>query len=225
MFGYRNLWESVRTTFRIGLPVGLALTCALISLSYAKALARPLAFLEEEFIDYRMKRAWDREAVEYPSVGIITISGEDVDGYPTPRDYLARVVAALDALAPRAIGLVSLFVEPQTPERDGKLLNSLRAAKIPIVLGTLKRENLGRDAGDPVADKELAFQKSFVASSGQSAGFLSLHYDRDSAVRIASSSTPDDWPNESFAAVLAKMGGAENIPASFRVAWLRGADE
>jgi CHASE2 domain-containing sensor protein len=225
---FPKFWQSVRTTFRIGLPVAVVLTCVLIALSFVKPLARPLAYIEERLIDYRMERAWDREAAEYPSIAIITISNEDLADYtdwsPTPRDYLARVIAALDELAPRAIGLDFFFMRAQTPERDRKLLDTLREAKAPIVLGAAQRVNLGRADDDPEADKLLAFQRSFIASSQRPAGFLSLHYDPDHVIRVASSSALDDWPNDSFAAVLAKMAGAENIPASFRVAWLRGAD-
>jgi CHASE2 domain-containing sensor protein len=42
--------------------------------------------------------------------------------------------------------------------------------------------------------------------------------------KFASSLAPEDWPTESFAALLAKMAGAQKVPPSFRVAWLRGAD-
>ncbi len=228
MINFPDFWQSVRTTFRIGLPVAVVLTSVLIALSLAKPLARPLAFIEEKLIDYRMERAWDRLPGEYPSVAVITIGIDDLADYPSwspvPRDYMARVIAALDELAPRAIGLDSFFIRAQTSERDEKLLSALRAAKAPIVLGALQRVNLGAADDDPEADKMLAFQRSFIASSGRPAGFLSLRYDSDQVVRVASSSAPQDWPQKSLAAVLAEVAGAKNIAPSFRIAWLRSAD-
>jgi hypothetical protein len=72
VINFPDFWQSVRTTFRIGLPVAVVLTSVLIALSFAKPLARPLAFIEEKLIDYRMERAWDGLPGEYPSVAVIT---------------------------------------------------------------------------------------------------------------------------------------------------------
>jgi adenylate cyclase len=127
------------------------------------------------------------------------------------------VLTAIDEMAPRAIGLDYLFIRPQSPERDQQLLAALARIKAATVLGAVQNPAV-------FTAEQLAFQRSFVATSERPAGFLTLHYDPDKVIRIASSLAPEDWPTESFAALLAKMAGAQKVPPSFRVAWLRGAD-
>ena len=222
-----GLKEALGITVRIGLPVAVALTCALVALTYVKPLAPALSYFEDRLIDYRMEQAWDRETAEYPSIAVITIDDDDLADYqsssPIPRDYLARVIEALDALAPRVIGVDLFFIHPQTPESDDKFVAAARSAKVPIVLGALHPANLGR-ADDAAADKMLTFQRSFIASTGQRVGFLSLQYDPDNVVRVIRTSAPSGWPSESLDAVIAKIAGVENIPPTFRIAWLRTSE-
>ena len=108
-----ELKSSIGVTLRIGLPIAAVLACALIGLSFIKELTRPLAYIEEKLIDYRMVGSWDRTPSEHPSIAIVTISEDDLAEYenwiPTPRDFLARVLTAIDEMAPRAIGLDYLF--------------------------------------------------------------------------------------------------------------------
>jgi adenylate cyclase len=219
--------EAFGITLRIGLPVAVVLTCALVALTYVKPLAPVLSHLEDKLIDYRMEQAWDRERAEYPAIAVVTIDNEDLAQYqsavPIPRDFLARIIDALDALAPRVIGLDLFFIHPQTPERDDKFRAAVRGAKVPVVLGAAQLENLG-GADDAATEKMLAFQRSFIMSTGQRAGLLSLAYDADSVVRVVHTSAPGAWPGESLDAVIAKIAGVENIPPMFRIAWLRGSE-
>ncbi len=171
---FPDFWQSVRTTFRIGLPLAAVLTCTLLALSFFPPLTRPLSIIEQSLIDYRMAQAWDRLPAEYPSIVIVTISEDDLVDYKdwivTPRDLLARVVAAVDEMSPRAIGLDYYFVSAQTPERDEQLLTALRQAKAAMVIGAVQNP-------DVFTQRQLEFQKSFVAASGRQAGFLSVARD------------------------------------------------
>jgi len=101
-----------------------------------------LAFLtnvENQLVDLRIAYFTPPEA-ESRDVAVVTVNEQTVADpalvcrQPLDREYLGRVVEALDRLQARAIGLDYLFDRPTDPAKDRRLKRAIAAAKVPVAI-------------------------------------------------------------------------------------------
>ncbi len=153
---------------------------------------------------------------------VVTIDETSLDKYrwisPVNRALTAKLVKGLEAAGAKAVGLDLVFDKPTEPSDDKALTAVLKTSAIPIVLGSVDSRSVLRDR-DP--DKALAFQESFIASSGQSAGHLYFFSSArhgsfnvgDQVIRWRLGASPVPPHRQGFATVLAeKAGYIVNVP-------------
>jgi adenylate cyclase len=179
-----------------------------------------------------MRAGWQahRLAAEHPRLALVTI-GEgtmvnEVVRSPISRDMLAKLVTAIAAAKPAAIGLD--FVIDQRVPGDGALADSIRRATqagVPVVLGIIQPA-----PDDKRLPKErLAAQAAFLTTAGSPrVGHLYLREERDGVVRARGQDRPGMDQTQSFAAVLATAAGAsaaslerlKSTDSARRIDWL-----
>jgi adenylate cyclase len=143
---------------------------------------------------------------------------------PIPRDYHAKVIRVIDANRPRVIALDFYFVHPTDPDRDRDLLDAIRTAKSPVVLGAV---NAG---GTDFNAEQIAYQTSFLAAAGREGGTIELDEEPpENVVRFAFAPPTSAQYPETFATVVARVAAgptrsAARSRASRRIAWLQGPD-
>lgn len=140
---------------------------------------------------------------------------------PIDRRLIGRLVKSLDHLGVRAIGLDILFDQATEPNKDAELLERFKLTRATLVLG-------GADERTPLSAHRRAWQTGFLEKAGLSYGFFNLRYDvREAAqshvIRNRAAPAPGSSFKMSFAETLARAAGAPVLPASRRIAWLRGA--
>ncbi len=160
--------------------------------------------------DMRAKWQAHRLAGEHPRLALVTIGegtmiNETVRS-PISREMLAKLVTAVAATKPAAIGLD--FVIDQRVPGEAALADSIRRATqagVPVVLGIIQPA-----PDDKRLPKErLAAQASFLTAAGSPrTGHLYLREERDGVVRARGHDRPGLDQTQSFAAVLAKAAGA-----------------
>jgi adenylate cyclase len=212
-----------------------ALTAALIAALLTGFLAQIWGSPGLESHDHwtgDMRARWQahRLAGEYPRLALVTI-GEgtminEAVRSPISRDMLARLVSAIAATKPAAIGLD--FVIDQRVPGEAALADSIRRATqsgVPVVLGIIQPA-----ADDKRLPKErLAAQAAFLTAAGSPrTGHLYLREERDGVVRSRGQDRPGLDQTQSFAAVLAKAAGAsaaslerlKSADSARRIDWL-----
>jgi CHASE2 domain-containing sensor protein len=174
--------------------------------------------------DWRTSLLADRVADKHPRINLVlfdpaTFKGNIVS--PIPRDDHAKVLRAIAAMQPAAIGLDFYFIASQGDERDGAMLSALREIDRPIVVGAVDHHTNEFD------DEQLAYQQQFLAQVDRPKGYLALDYGPGHVVRRTSPPLPESPFQESFARQIAlaagtQLSGPGTSSASTRVAWLEG---
>src|SRR5262249_14540052 len=84
--------------------------------------------------------AWaaDRLPSEHSRLAMVLFTDETDDpaqagGRVTNREELARLISAIDAVGPRAIGIDILFSRPTNPADDDAFINAARSVRAPLV--------------------------------------------------------------------------------------------
>jgi CHASE2 domain-containing sensor protein len=174
--------------------------------------------------DWRTVLLADRAADKHPRIVLVlfdpaTFKGNIVS--PIPRDDHAKVLRAIAAMQPAAMGLDFYFVASQGPERDQAMLDALREIDRPLVVGAVDHHTNEFDT------EQLAYQEQFLAQIDRPKGYLALDYGPGHVVRRTSPPLADSPFQESFARQVALAAGAPlsgpgTSSASTRVAWLEG---
>lgn len=184
------------------------------------ANSRVLDRMEHWLGDWRFALAGERLPAAHPDIALVLIREEsliDAPAYsPVDRALLARLIARIDAFAPRAIGLDFVFDKPTAA--DPALLSAIRAARAPVILGAYEPR---RPAGEAnMIPAQIAAQKAFLAAAERPTGYLNIVTDFDDVVRRRAARDPDGLP-KSFADLLAETNPAP--PAAVggrRIDWL-----
>jgi adenylate cyclase len=157
-------------------------------------------------------------------IAIINIDERSLTGYnyisPIDRGLIAEVVKSVDEAGAKAIGLDFIIDRPTEPQKDAALVEAIRQARVPVVLGAV-------DARSREPGEGLAFQEDFIAKTGRAAGHIYFATERDGltlsdqAVRfmLPPSKKPPHRP--SLARLLADIGGKKPVPASRLIFWRR----
>lgn len=146
----------------------------------------PLDRLESALLDLRFHLAGPRPAPEGVAiVGIDDAAVAEAGGYPLPRPALARLVRAIQARAPKAVGLDLLLVEPRAPEDDAALAAALAEAQVVLAAAALfPRGNDAAPSGParlPAAERVLRPLDRFRAGTGL--GLTNVSADRGGTPR------------------------------------------
>lgn len=135
---------------------------------------------------------------------------------PIDRKFLADLVTKLSAAGPRAIGLDILIDQPSEAAKDAALLQALRGAKAPIVIGYATQR-------DGLTEKQAAYQRQALKGLGK--GLVTLTRDDfDGTVRslYPGRKVGGEWM-PGFAAALARLAGREPPYPQGRIRFLHDA--
>jgi adenylate cyclase len=202
---------------------------AFVGLSYP-TVRNAILKLQHFTEDWRTKLLSDGTDAQYPGIAIVVIDpptlAEFAPQAPSasiPRDLNARIIRAIDAAHPRAIGLDFYFTKETTADADRALLDAIRGVDSKIIIGAVN------ESADQIKPDQFAYQQRFIQEAGAPAGYINLRHDSDDVVRRTSS--PVDQTNypESFARLLAGIDADQSArppisSASVRIAWLLPSD-
>jgi adenylate cyclase len=148
---------------------------------------------------------------------------------PVDRGWMAKLINAVAAAGPRAIGIDFYYASAIDPQKDEELIAAIRDAKVPIVIAALDNVSLA-------TDKQRAYQKSFLEKAGRPSGHIYLkRYSEklllgDKATRMVDHGPSRDG-RPSFTSQMARLPevtrvyGEPHIPAgSQRISWLLEPD-
>lgn len=182
--------------------------------------------------DWRHALLSRREATTRPDLALVLIADETLSDYPfqqpVNRHFMASLVRALDEAGAKAIGIDFIFDRPTFPDHDRELIETIKSAKTPIVLGAIDNRGSAKANG-------LAFQKQFFAAAGvspQTQRIGHLYFDRaaqglgrlDQTIRFVAPPTSNpDQIEASFAEALVKTSGRNPKPIGEggHIAWLQ----
>jgi len=138
---------------------------------------------------------------------------------PLDRGLLAQVVRMLDGAGAKAIGLDFIFDRPS--DNDALLVDAIRNAQAPVVLGAIDRRMHG------IGPYNLAFQQAFFARAGHPPiGHVFLHPEQqgmgqpDQTVRLLPPQGTIDEIPKSFAEALLEASGGRPKDVGELIAWL-----
>ncbi|MBO0764816.1 MAG: CHASE2 domain-containing protein [Hyphomicrobiaceae bacterium] len=192
--------------------------------------------------DWRIALGSPRAAAQRPDIAVVLITEETLLDYesrsPIDRGLVAELIRAVDAAEPKAIG-VDLIFDRRT-RQDTRLIEVLRQAKAPVVLGSVD----ARVANIPA--ESLTIQDQFLKAAGRPYGHVmlgrkeSLLEAYDSVIRYvaqtdrprpavagasrAASGGVATAPPPAFADAVAAAIGIAPRPGSRLISWLRPPD-
>ncbi len=173
-----------------GVPMGervfvCVVLAILIILGTEGARVPPVSWLETKLDDLRVAMIVPPSPV-HPDIRIIKIDEASVDMMrqrsPVDRQFLTRLLAALDEAKPASIAIDILFDQHTDPESDEALRAQLGRMTVPVVIAA---EN-AKDDPDKVTPKQDAWAAAFDAQIGNSLvkrGHVRLLPDPDDVVR------------------------------------------
>jgi len=163
---------------------------------------------------------------QHDRIALIEITDATLAPYPyvspTDRKLLADLIRAVDASAPKAIGLDVIFDRPSEPAKDELLRRTIRESHAPIVLGALDSATLPA----PARDFQSAFLKD-VQRDGVRVGHLYLgeeHRDplivSEHVIRKIAMPSASEGDRLSFAEVLAGLDGPHHVDEGREIFWV-----
>jgi CHASE2 domain-containing sensor protein len=156
---------------------------------------------------------------QHPNLAIVVIDDDvlrsaGISDMRQARGLLGKLVTAVDAAGPRAIGIDFYFMKETDAAKTQELIGAIKAATAPVILG----------AAEPPIEmraSEQDYQRWFISQANRPAGFINLRYEaEDKVVRYFPSPASDGSP-ESFALLLARAGGSQaDATPGRRISWL-----
>ena len=207
----------------VWLAIAFAALAAIAGLLVAPGLSRGEYLRHGHWTtDWRTALLSPRLNAPHDKVAIVAINDATLKDYassPIDRGLLARIVRAVDAAGPRAIGVDVLFLKRTDAEKDEALAAALRDAKAAVVLGA-------EDERGPLEKFQREFQAEFLVRAGRPAGYLNLRRQGDDVVRYTAVPAEAGAYPKSFARLLAEAGGATAASDLSRpISWMRGRDD
>jgi adenylate cyclase len=160
---------------------------------------------------------------QHDRIAIVEISDSTLDKYPyvspTDRELLADLVRIIDGAGPRAIGLDFILDRYTEPIKDAKLIETIRVAQTPIVLGALD--------DDLQPQSRRMSQSDFLNRAQRPVGHLYLGHERDNplvisehVIRKIAEPSRTQGNRLSFAEVIAGLDGSHHVDEGRQIAWL-----
>jgi len=164
-----------------------------------------------------------RKPGQDPRIAVVTVGDAALQNHPytspVDRRLLADLIDRLDAAGAKVIGIDFVFDRPTEPDKDRKLLESIRKAKAKIVFSAL-------DGRTPLPQMNREFQANFLMQAARPVGhaYFEENYSplvpSDRVVRLIAPPSPAFPDHRSFAEVLAAADGHDVRPITPYVAWL-----
>jgi CHASE2 domain-containing sensor protein len=208
----RQFWRGIR---RLGVgTVGFLLAFFLVHLPHGP---------EHWSADLRTALLSDRLSGQQPRIAIVQVDEPTLSASkylaPVDRSVLAAILRKLVEADVKGIGLDFVFDRRTEDDKDKELLQVIKDAPVPIVLGVLDERSRLSPEGE-------AFQSAFLAAANRPTGHLYYGEHRNPAVIsdqvIREMADPHEYPErQSLAEVLARVGGTYRAPASRLISWLR----
>ncbi len=201
-------------------------TLAIMALSEYKYLPEA-----PDKITYDWRTAFFSDAVEKQrkDIAVVLITDDSLAQYwsrsPVDRAMLAELIKAVDSAEPAAIGLDFIFDRPAEPHKQEAILNAMRGAKAPIIIGALERPEEGKRLKG-VREKNFVWQENFIKETGKQAGHIRFKNEKnrfsvdDQVIRFLGAKSEGKSPYPSFAELLAKVKNPNVKPVSPYIAWL-----
>jgi CHASE2 domain-containing sensor protein len=114
----------------------------------------------------------------HEDIAIVTVDPESLEKagvpetIPVDRGWMAKLITAVSAQAPAAIGLDFYFTSPIDPVKDAELAAAIRDAKAPIAIAAVDDMFLR-------TEKKRAFQRAFVETVNRPAGHINLNRSKE----------------------------------------------
>ncbi len=173
--------------------------------------------------DLRTAYLSPRLETQHPRIALIEVTEKTLEKYPYTapinRQLLADIVRTVDAAGPTVIGLDFLFDRPTVSVDDNNLIQTIREARTPIVMGSLANDTLP-------TPNQREFQSDFLRRANRPAGHLYFdeHHNSlmisDHVVRFLELENVDQSYPQSFSELLAIAAGAHQLPRSRYISWL-----
>ncbi len=211
---------------KLSLAVCLFCLLATAALLYAPLRAEFLK-IEPWTADWRTAILSDKTRELHDKVAVVVINKDTLAGYPyhspTPRNFLATLITAVEAAEPAAIGVDIYFVRPTETDSDQALVRTVQQHRNNVVLAAVN-ESAGQ-----FSEREREFQSRILSEAGARIGYLNLRRDQDEVVRYTSPPVPGSKYPDSFALQVARTAlGPTAEPKvstpSSRIAWLLRQD-
>ncbi|MEM1370913.1 MAG: CHASE2 domain-containing protein [Pseudomonadota bacterium] len=197
----------------LALALGLAPQRFSTQLLTPNWMPQQIVQLIETSNDVQVALMADQLDAEHPDIALILITDETLKDLPytspIDRELLAKLVTATANLAPRAIALDFLFDRATEAAKDARLIETLQALSVPVVLGAA-------DQRFAMADRNRAWQQDFLQRAGRPVGYLNLQYDAqeasgDAIIRYRAAPASDERYRLSFAGQIAQVAHATPI--------------
>lgn len=204
----------LRSYARLQLALGFGCIALLAALLFLPAAAPLFLRVEHWTADWRTAYLSNKAPASDPDIAIVTITDEtlkDLPSSPIDREFLAGLVAAIDATHPRAIGIDIFFLKKTADDKDEMLVAALKTAG-PVVLGAID------ERGD-LQPFQRDFQQHFLERTGRDAGYLNLRHEPDDVVRYAAAPAPSSTYPKSFARLLAEAAGRAPVDRGAPIPW------
>jgi CHASE2 domain-containing sensor protein len=172
--------------------------------------------------DWRTVLLSDRltQPPEHPKLAVVLVNDDVLREYGISdmhhaRGLLSKIIAAVDAAHPSAIGLDFFFLsEPDADTTNTQtLITTIKNATSPVIVGV---------AEPPIEmnSNERDYQSSFIGQTNRKAGFVNVRYETgDKVVRFYPG--PSTENHESLDSLLAEAGGSKpKDAAGQRIPWL-----
>jgi adenylate cyclase len=169
--------------------------------------------------DWRTYLFSKRPPAPRSDIAIVLIGEESLAEYdylsPIDRGLTAKLVRALDEARPKAIGIDFLFDRKSENAKTQALLEALKTAHTPIVIGTIDARTTA------FKENSLRYQDEFIKASGARTGHTFFARDIDK-MKISEQVVRyiGEPLEKSLAAVLANLDKPRPAPSSSYIAWL-----
>ncbi|MGH1349546.1 MAG: CHASE2 domain-containing protein [Methyloligellaceae bacterium] len=182
-------------------------------------------------ITYDWRTAFFSDAVkkQRKDIAVILVTDDSIAQYwsrsPIDRAMLAELVKAVDAAEPAAIGLDFIFDRPAEPHKQEAMLNAMKNAKAPIIIGALERPEGDRRIKG-MREKNFDWQDNFIKETGKQAGHIRFKNEQkrfsvdDQVIRFLGAKSNGQSSYPSFAELLAKVKNPNAKSESPYIAWL-----
>ena len=220
----------LRRTQRLALVAMFSIVVAITGLLLKEHGLLWIKDLDDNFGDLRTALLSERAEKQRQDIVILLVTEDTLFGYPArspvDRGLLADLVTAIDSADPAAIGLDFIF--DRRTAQDGDLLNALRKAHSPVVLGAIDRRLAPQfqPALLTTFNEGLDVQEAFLKAAGKPVGQIFFEQDTgrltlsDQAVRRIGRAFEGSAPRSFGELLAAAAKPSATAPPNPTIAWM-----
>lgn len=178
----------------------------------------------EQTIDWRTLFFSKRIDSQRDDIAVILVTEDSLYKYPSrspvDRVLLSKLIKEIEEAGASAIGVDFIFDRPTYPDKDQKLINTVRNAKVPVIIGQI-------DGRSQLVRKEaLDYQKKFLKEANVPSGHIYFARSHnfldfgDGVVRKVPPVSPKSEYGQSFARKVAEFDGKKSDRPTEHIAWV-----